>query len=131
MPDAERAKDTNYMRSVLLVAFIIRVAVPVIAFTVTENKNSFYTPDTIGYLEPAINLISANEYSRGGMPEIFRPPGYPIFLIPGLLLGRPELATIAFQIILSCVTVFLVYKIAFLLFERTDVAVLAGSMYAL
>lgn len=65
------------------------------------------------------------------MPEIFRPPGYPIFLIPGLLFGKPELFTIACQIILSCLTVFLVYKIALGLFERSDAAVLSAALYAL
>jgi 4-amino-4-deoxy-L-arabinose transferase-like glycosyltransferase len=121
----------NYMLVVLLAAFILRLSVPLIAFETTKDKNVFCTTDTSGYLQPAMNLISSGQYIVDGLPEIFRPPGYPVFLIPGLLLGRPELLTIACQIILSCLTVFLVYKIALTLFERTDVAIAAAGLYGL
>ncbi len=130
MIERERV-SANYIMMVLLVAIILRLCVPLIASTTTKDENVFYTPDTVGYCEPAMNLLSSGQYMRGGLPEIFRPPGYPVLLIPGLLSGRPELLTIAFQIILSCLTVFLVYKIALTLFERTDIAVLSACLYAL
>ena len=121
----------NYVLVVILMAFVLRLAVPLIALATTKDKTIFYTSDTMGYLEPAMNIIATGHYSRDNLPEIFRPPGYPIFLIPSLLLGNPEIITIAFQIIVSCLTVFLVYKIALRLFERTDVAVLSAALYAL
>ncbi len=121
----------KWLLMVLLMAFILRLSVPLIAFETTKDKTVFYTTDTPGYLEPARNLIVRGEYIRDSLPEIFRPPGYPIFLLPGLLFGSPELLTIACQIILGCLTVFLVYKIAITLFERTDVAIAAAGLYAL
>ena len=78
-----------------------------------------------------MNLISSGRYTRDGLPEIFRFPGYPILLMPGPLLGYPEIVAIAFQIMLSCLTVFLVYKIALMLFQRTDIAVFSAALYAL
>ena len=121
----------SYMLIALMVALILRLSVPLIAFSTTQDKTTFHTSDTIGYVEPAMNLMSEGEFSRGGMPEINRTPGYPIFLISGLALGRLELVTIALQIILSCLTVFLVYQIALKLFERVDVAILAAALYTL
>jgi 4-amino-4-deoxy-L-arabinose transferase-like glycosyltransferase len=71
------------------------------------------------------------EYRADGEPELLRPPGYPLLLVPGVLLGNVELVTIAMQIVLSAATGWLVYKLARLLFESHKAGVWAVLVYAL
>jgi hypothetical protein len=102
----------------------------------------FYTPDTETYVSPARELITHHRfYSFGSKtllgvfpqaePEIFRTPGYPLLLIPGLLLNRLELVTISLQIMLGCLTTYMVYRTAQLLFECEKVAIIAATLYAI
>ena len=41
------------------------------------------------------------------LPELLRLPGYPLFLIPGLVASQPELIAIALQLLLSAATIWL------------------------
>jgi hypothetical protein len=59
-----------------------------------------------------------------------RTPGYSVFLIPGALVNHVELVTIFVQILLSCLTVYLVYATTDLLFGHRKVALLAALLYA-
>jgi 4-amino-4-deoxy-L-arabinose transferase-like glycosyltransferase len=54
-----------------------------------------------------------------------------LLLTVGLLLGRLEVATITLQILLSCLTVFMIYRTALLLFEPQRTAIIAAVLYAL
>jgi Dolichyl-phosphate-mannose-protein mannosyltransferase len=65
------------------------------------------------------------------VPEILRTPGYPLLLIPGLLLDRLELVTISLQIMLTCLTMYMVYRIAQLLFECENAAIVAAALFAI
>jgi 4-amino-4-deoxy-L-arabinose transferase-like glycosyltransferase len=127
----------------LFIAFIIRLSVPILVMIITKDKANFHTYDTITYLDPARELIFSGQFasklewpgtespSPDSIPEIVRTPGYPVFLIPGILLGNLELVTIAQQIVLSCATVYMVYRIALIVFERIEVAHLCALLYAL
>ncbi len=90
----------------------------------------FHANDTPGYVEPARELIATGDFAVGGVPEITRTPGYPLFLIPGIAIGHVELVTILLQIVVSCLTVFLVYRIAELLFGRSETAAVCALLYA-
>ena len=57
--------------------------------------------------------------------------GYPLLLTVGLLPGRLELATIALQILLSYVSVFMISSTAVLLFEREGNPIIAALLYAI
>jgi Gpi18-like mannosyltransferase len=63
-------------------------------------------------------------------PKYFEHSGYPMLLVLGLLLNRFELITITLQVLISCFTVYPVYRTADLLFETEGVAVLAAALYA-
>ncbi|MFQ5901745.1 MAG: ArnT family glycosyltransferase [Thermodesulfobacteriota bacterium] len=121
-----RLKAAASIRYVLLLAFIIRSIVPIIAFIVTKDHRIFYSPDTGSYIRFATKLLLPYK----GTPEIVRTPGYPILLLPGILSGNTELITIFLQIILNCLTVYLIFRIALLLFKRVEIAMFCSVMYA-
>ena len=54
-----------------------------------------------------------------------------MLLTAGLLLDRLELATLTLQVLLSCLTVFMVYQTARLLFEQERTAIIAAGLYAI
>ncbi len=122
------------IRMVLLLALAIRIALPLLSFALTQNPKVFHASDTELYLNPALSLFQTGSFLTSPdnpTPEITRPPGYPVFLLPAILVGKVELLTISIQILLSCLTVYLVYRIALLLFVKNSVAVLCALLYAI
>jgi 4-amino-4-deoxy-L-arabinose transferase-like glycosyltransferase len=95
------------------------------------------------YVVPAIQLIAHHRFFSDGSiearvwnspvtpaPEITRTPGYPVLLGVGLLMRRLVLTTIALQILFSCSTVYIVYRLTDLLFESARTALIAAALYA-
>jgi 4-amino-4-deoxy-L-arabinose transferase-like glycosyltransferase len=115
---------------ILSLAFIVRIAVPLIVILTTGDYSLFYTPDTFTYIRPAEELLSHGRFYSNGLPELFRTPGYPLFLIPGILLGKVETITITLQIILNCLTTYLVFRVALTLFEDARIAAWGAFLYA-
>lgn len=116
---------------ILSLAFIMRMAVPLIVILTTGDYSLFYSPDTSTYIKPAEELLFHGRFYGRGLPELFRTPGYPLFLIPGILLGKVETVTIALQIILSCLTTYLVFKVALTLFDNARIAAWGAFMCAI
>ncbi len=116
---------------VLALALSLRAMLPILGYCYTRDATIFDTPDTASYLAPARELIAHHRFFANGAPEIIRTPGYPLLLAAGLLLGRLEITTIACQILLSCLTVFMVYWTAYLLFGRERIALIAAVLYAI
>ena len=103
---------------ILSVALLIRSFIPILAYFYTHDVTIFQVPDTASYVEPARQLIAQWSFlCHDGTPEIIRTPGYPILLVLGLSLDRLDLVTITLQILISCFTVYLVYRTADLVFE--------------
>lgn len=117
--------------TVLLVGFLIRLAVPLGVFILTQDLKIFYGNDTGSFMQPAFQLIEHGKFFNNGQPELFRTPGYPLFLIPGMLLGHLEIVTIPMQIFLDCLTIYLIYKIALPLFKVENIATLCAFLYAI
>lgn len=121
----------NPIAKVLLIAFIIRIALPLFVILFTGDASQLYDSDSYSYLRPARTLAYSGVYqSYINTPEITRGPGYPVLLIPGILLHHILAITISIQIMLSCLTVFLVYKIALLLFSKEGPALICALCYA-
>lgn len=118
------------MLGVIIVAFVLRLAFPLIVFGLSKDIKVFYNNDTMEYVAPAESLIASGRYVANGQPEIERTPGYSILFIPGILFRSIGPVTIAIQIILSCFSVFLVYRIGILLFDRREIAILSAALYA-
>jgi len=112
------------------VALALRVAFPLLILSVSKDLRVFHSEDTIEYIEPARSLIQSGRFAAKGLPEIERTPAYPILFIPGIMLGGIEFVTISLQILLSCFSVYLVYKIAVLLFDTHEIGLLCAALYA-
>lgn len=124
-------KPITSLWCILSVALLIRSFIPISAYLYTRDVTIFDVPDTASYVEPARQLITQCRFSADdGTPEIIRTPGYPMLLVLGLLLGRLDLVTITLQILISCFTVYLVYRTADLVFESEGTALLAAALYA-
>jgi len=121
-----------WLLCILGVALAVRTSIPVSAYLYTRDVTIFQAPDTSSYVQPARQLIADGRFAAtDGTPEIIRTPGYPMLLVLGLLRGRFELVTITLQILLSCFTVYVVFRTADLMFENKGVALLAAALYAI
>ena len=140
----EHAERSSNIWRVLALAFFVRALLPVSAYSFTHDATIFYTGDTAQYIAPAHELIAHHHFFSDGSPEarvwnspvapapdIIRTPGYPLLLTVGLLLGRAVPTTVTLQISLSCLTVYIVYRIATVVFENQAVALSAALLYAL
>src|SRR5438477_10677527 len=117
---------------ILVIAVSVRVLFAASAWLVARDPTVFHSPDTITYVAPAQGILSSGTFSVRGEPEIARTPGYPLFLVPGLLLGQLEAVTITLQIGLSALTVWGVFVLARRLFPQDRrTASIAAMLYAL
>jgi 4-amino-4-deoxy-L-arabinose transferase-like glycosyltransferase len=85
-------------------------------------------PDTGSYLRPGINLLLHGQFASSGLPELDRTPGYPLFL--ALFGCAGPLAVVLTQILLSAVSVILVWRIARVLYTDERVALAAAWIFA-
>ena len=123
--------NARAIRYFILFAFLLRSVLPLAAIYFTKDKNIFYSPDTLSYLKPAREVINTGYFRTGSLPEIVRTPGYPLLLTLGILSKHVEITTIIIQIIISCLTVYLVYKISFMLFQEIKIAISSAALYAM
>ena len=82
---------------VLILAIGIRVAILAAASAAHDGTEIFKTPDSPRYLTLAESLAETGTYRKDGQPELFRPPGYPLFVAIGHALGHPIAVTLALQ----------------------------------
>jgi len=118
------------IRGVLTIAFLLRCLLTSVVFAINHTSGA-YTLDTESYLITARKLIESGQFANSVQPEIFRTPGYPLLLIPGILLGQQELVAIFIQIMLSCFTIFLIYKIALAIWGESKIATFCALLYAI
>jgi 4-amino-4-deoxy-L-arabinose transferase-like glycosyltransferase len=116
---------------VIAAALIIRASIPLYASFFSDDRSFYDEIYSQQYLEPARNLIKSGEFNSNGAPDIYRPPGYSLLLVPGILLGHVPLVTISIQILLSCLTVYLVFRMSIALFGRPEIAILGAAIYAI
>jgi hypothetical protein len=102
--------------TILGIALLLRVLLPLASTLAVGNKGVFLFPDSTGYIKPAEELLHSGRFANGDSPEFTRTPGYPVFLLPGILLGKLVLVTVAFQVAVSLLTVWLVYRITVVIF---------------
>ena len=114
----------------LLWAVIIRLAVAVAA-AVAGGGQAFSMPDSAGYIGLAEQLVSVGRFETDGQPELYRMPGYPVLMMVAAAVGRVEFVTVAAQIFLSCLTVYLVFRIGLLLTGDIKAGKAAAFFYAI
>ena len=131
---ATRRRD---LLAVATVALLARLLVPIVA-TVVHDLGSLLEAhaDSPQYLALAESLTGGH-FTRNGVPEILRTPGYPLFVALGVFIGHPIGLTILLQVIVGSLAAVTVYALA----EHTTaslghrdsrrVALSAGLFYAL
>jgi 4-amino-4-deoxy-L-arabinose transferase-like glycosyltransferase len=87
----------------ILIALVARLGGP----------QPFRVGDSFSYVPLAESLARTGRFlDRQGMPELFRTPGYPSLLVPGVLLGVPDAFAIAMNVVLAVAVVIVTYRIA-------------------
>ncbi len=84
--------------------------------------------DTASYLIPGRNLVLHGRYFADGVPDLFRTPGYPLFLGVTSLAGLPAAAVA--NVILSVFSVILVWKLGRMVFGEDRIALVAAWIFA-
>jgi 4-amino-4-deoxy-L-arabinose transferase-like glycosyltransferase len=131
LPPVGSPQSSVRISHVLVIAFALRLLLPLGVLAFTGDTSVFREPDSHSYIEAARGLTATGTFSIGGVPEVERTPGYPLLLLPGVVVGSVDAVTIALQIVLGCLTVYLVYRIALLLFRSERAAVFGALLYAL
>ncbi|HEX7377805.1 MAG TPA: glycosyltransferase family 39 protein [Pirellulales bacterium] len=129
---AQQAAENQGRKLALLLAAaaVLRAGTALFALALAQPAPQFREPDSDGYLRLAANWWQTGRYAMGAEPEILRSPGYPLLLLPEVALGRADWLTIALQIALSCVTVWLVYRTGLALFNHAATALGAAALFA-
>src|ERR1035437_345848 len=71
------------------------------------------TPDSPSYLVAAASLSKSGTFRTDGHPEIFRTPGYPLFLVACGLTGSLGYGTAQIvQVLLDVLLVYVTYRLA-------------------
>jgi 4-amino-4-deoxy-L-arabinose transferase-like glycosyltransferase len=93
--------------AILLLATGLRVGLLVMG----TYRGTFITPDSQDYMSLANNLRYTGGFERDGQPEIFRTPGYPVFLmVTAFWLGEGNgLVALGVQVALDVLLVGLVF----------------------
>ena len=123
--------DGTALGLVVIAALVIRALVTVGVLATGSGPNAFHAPDTDSYLQDAQELLETGTFGPPGEPEIVRTPGYPLLLLPGVSLGAPELVTVMLQILLSTLTVILVYDLGWVVTRDRRTALIAAGLYAI
>lgn len=84
----------------------------VAALVVSGNRPLVHEPDSTGYLALARSLVNEWKFEQNGEPELYRTPGYPLLLAPGVWLGHPAAYAVIVQGLLGAATVALVWRLA-------------------
>lgn len=125
------AKDMRSgIGTVLLAALSLRAAIFLGAmWSHNWDISAFWDPDTRGYVALAKDIVENGTFQSGGIPEIRRTPGYPLFVGLGQLVGGLGFVTVV-QIVLSVVTAYVIYRVGLELFRDKRAAQFAMVMYA-
>ena len=105
--------NTRTLRIIILTALIVRVAM---LAAVWNRPGRCYTPDSEAYIKLAQSLIENGSFAQDGSAEIFRTPGYPLFLAFGAPFGENWWqAVIILQVVLDVALTYLVFLLGWML----------------
>ncbi|HEX7831476.1 MAG TPA: hypothetical protein VF787_17605 [Thermoanaerobaculia bacterium] len=101
----------NRLRAALVAGLVLRIVLIVLAL-VRRGKEAFLVPDSRGYLALARNLSGGAFRNWFGDVEVFRTPGYPFLLTPGVWIGARMAFAIAVNLLLTIAIVLATHAIA-------------------
>jgi 4-amino-4-deoxy-L-arabinose transferase-like glycosyltransferase len=113
-PGLDQAKLAIWTRKyALLLILIVAFAARGLVLAATWRSQNAIVGDSHSYLAPAASLASEGTFSSLGLPEIFRTPGYPLFLVSCWLSGPLSFGVAQIvQVLLSVATVYLTCRLA-------------------
>jgi 4-amino-4-deoxy-L-arabinose transferase-like glycosyltransferase len=132
-------KEDKYLWYAVTTTLVVRLLF-VLAVLLFPVNLDYHASDSREYIALTEELLASGRFFRTGVPvgvpgidvpEIVRSPGYPLFLIPGVLLNNVQAVTGLIQIILCGLTVLLVYRVALNIFLRREIALAASLLVAL
>lgn len=124
------AGRSRWPLAAILAGITLRVVLMVAAYLLTGTQ-IMTQGDTASYLEPGRNLILHGQYVSGGLPEIDRTPGYPLFIMLTGMASDHVLHTVLAQIVVSMLSLLLVWRIAERVFPNRSAGIIAAWLYAL
>lgn len=99
------------------------------------GEKAFYpdvTEDAAQYLNLAKNILNHGFFARESQPpysiEVFRTPGYPIFVALGLLLFKSLPLFILIQNLFWLLTVYLVFNLSVLIFKEKKIGYISAAI---
>jgi hypothetical protein len=110
---------------------IAAAAVRLVLMAVSLTRNGIGVlslADTSSYLIPGRNVLLHGSFVADGVPDLFRTPGYPLFLAITSLAGLR--AGAAANMVLSVFCVLLVWKLGWAVFEDDRIALGAAWVFA-
>jgi 4-amino-4-deoxy-L-arabinose transferase-like glycosyltransferase len=129
-----KLRDSTYrLLPLLAIVVITRFLVAFFIWRV-HGSAGFFRGDTPGYIGLAQSLLhgsflSPGTYSIQGTPEIFRPPGYPLLLLPAVALQHVVIIGLLENFLLAAVSAWLVWTIVTDLFPGSKAASWAVLLY--
>jgi 4-amino-4-deoxy-L-arabinose transferase-like glycosyltransferase len=115
----------------LLASFLIRLSIPFHIYFFSNDYSVVYESYSFDMVRLASNLLSHFNYYLHSEPNTYYVPGYPVFLIPGIMIHHVAFVAIGFQILLSVGTNFLVYALTKIITQSDNDAFWAGLLYAI
>src|SRR5258708_636692 len=113
------------LRGILVAAVLLRVLLAAAALVVARSPAGFAifaAGDTSKYVRLASSIAVHGRFEDEGLPEVFRTPGYPLLLTPGILAGDVYVFAVLMQVLVVVATVALVYETARLLYDEERIA---------
>jgi len=115
---------TRSLKIILIVAAGLRLALLAAAW---NSPGRMTTPDSADYVELANSLSGSATFQRDQQPEIFRTPGYPVFMVFASVFGRHWLHAAAFgQILVDVTLVYLTYLLGSVIYNSRTGLIAAG-----
>jgi len=109
---------------IIFLAVVLRLGLLGLAW---GQPGRLMTPDSQGYIKLADSLARCGAFEQDGVVEIFRTPGYPIFLLLTVPFGEHWWSAAAvLQIAVDALTVYLTFLLGWLLCSRKAGLIAAG-----
>ena len=117
-----------YVKSFLL-AFTAQACFAIVLFLL-YGEDVFTHPDTASYIAPALELRGYGRFYAGGVPEIVRTPGYPLFLSFFVRLPDWKIWVVVAQCVLAASVAVMTYELTRILWNA-KAAAFATVLYVL
>jgi len=118
----------TYLWVILVISAVLRLS---LACSAWSEPKRYFTPDSYDYDTLAHSLLESGRFARVGSPEIFRTPGYPVFLA-GIyaLTGNSIHAVVIVQAFLDVLLCYLVFQLGRMLLSQA-VGLVAAAIQAI